>query len=621
MIVDAYVSGGADSILKPINPDVLRAKARVFLQLQDRTRSLVDYARQLHHAQQQAARSELAQAERVAIAATALRLTKLQQATAELARAKTPTEVAVVAVRHGAEAVGASGAALWNAEADGSLTLVGHHGYSDAYVAPSRSIPPGAAVPVMRVFESREAVWAENKSDHARLSPETYEHARAHGHAVAFAAIPLRTNGHALGVLRLTYPGDHAFPAEEKDFLIALARACEQALDRARLYVIEQEARRAAELAIRRKDDFLAILGHELRNPLSAMVTAFELVKSRGGPLPRELAVVDRQVGHLTRLVNDLVEVAQITHGAVELQREAVDASRAIADAISLARPVLDRHAHDVVVTAPSNLVLDADRTRVAQVLANLLTNSAKYTPGAGRIEVIAERADTYARIIVRDNGIGIPQPLLASLFDPFVQGERGLDRHPGGLGIGLTLVKTLVELHGGTVHAESDGLRKGATMTVRWPLSTKRTPTATMPISVPTPPSRVFKVLIVDDNVDAADMLASLLRSLGHEVDVAHDGVSAVDNAIAFQPHVAILDIGLPQRDGYALAEELRRTPASSSTILVALTGYGQPEDRERAFRAGFAHHYVKPLDVRAITALFATLATTADTSSDGSS
>jgi signal transduction histidine kinase/DNA-binding response OmpR family regulator len=607
LIVEAYDIGASDFVIKPITPEVLRAKARVYLQLQERTQSLVDYARQLHEAQQQADRSEALRADGAEFAATARRLAKLQEATAALARAKTPEDVASVAVRLGAEAVDATGAAMWIAGDDDSLILVGQHGYPEGYLDPWTSIPHDAAVPVARAFNSRQPIWAQNESEYRRVAVETYDYARERGGPFSFAAFPLGSNGHALGVLVLIYDREHTFPDEEREFLLALARACEQALDRSRLYVLERTARQAAEESNRRKDEFLAMLGHELRNPLAAMVTAFALLKTRDGELPRELAIIDRQTSHLSQLVNDLVDVARVTRGAITLKREPVRLSSAVTNALELARPVLDQHAHDLVVSVPSDVVVDADRERIAQVLAHLITNAAKYTPGKGRIEIAVERAEAFARIEIRDNGMGIPPALLSSLFEPFVQGERALDRHQGGLGVGLTIVRTLVELHGGRVEAHSEGAGKGSTLTLLWPMSSGRTRTGEVRALIrPAIEPRAFKVLVVDDNVDAADVLASLLSVLGHEVDVAYDGVSAVEHALAFQPDIAFLDIGLPERDGYALAAELRGIESLAHTVLIAVTGYGQPEDRERALRAGFSQHYVKPMDLRTITALF---------------
>jgi signal transduction histidine kinase len=365
-------------------------------------------------------------------------------------------------------------------------------------------------------------------------------------------------------------------------------------------------AKARAYLKLHPRHELLAMLGHELRNPLAAMTSALELIKLRDPQPSREVAILDRQVAHLAHVVGDLVDVARVTQGKIALRREAVCVARAIADAIESVRPLIDQH--DVEIKVPSSLVVDADGHRLLQVLTNLLSNAAKYTPARGRIDIAASDDGEAASIVVRDNGRGIPSTLLQKLFDLFVQGERTPDRREGGLGIGLTLVRTLAELHGGSIEAHSDGPGTGATFTVRWPLATHATPTGqarTLPRPLAGDPIRV---LIVDDNADAAEMLAAVVASLGHEVRLAHDGLTGLDLARRFAPHVALLDIGLPTLDGYELAARLRELPACSDTTLVAVTGYGQPEDRERSRRAGFADHLVKPVDLATLRALLAT-------------
>jgi signal transduction histidine kinase/DNA-binding response OmpR family regulator len=626
LILEAYEIGACDFVVKPIMPDVLRAKARAYLQLQERTRALIQYARKLRESQRRADEAETLLRDREVVEGTARRLKKLQQVTEALADARTPSEVAVAAVRLGAEAVDASAGSIWMATSGGALALAGTHGIPDDYVRPWREIPPDSKLPAMRVLGSGAPLWAEDEADFARLAPEAFEQARAAGRASAFAALPLAIEGRPQGVLVFSYNGQHRFSDEEREFLSALARACEHALERSRLYAVELDARRAAEESTRRaeaanhrKDEFLAMLGHELRNPLAAIVSALDLLKSREGSLSRELTIADRQLSHLTQIVNDLVDVARVTRGTIALRREAVEVARAVADAIELAKPTLAQHAHDLSVAVPADLVVDADRERIVQVLANLLSNAAKYTPGKGRIEVTAKPAGRFVRIDVRDNGVGISEQLMSELFEPFVQGERTPDRALGGLGIGLALVRTVVELHGGRVKAFSEGAGTGATFTIQWPMASNRTRTAESP-AVARPPltTEKLKILVVDDNRDAAELFAALLETVGQEVAVAHDGILAVDVASSFCPHVAFLDIGLPGRDGYALARELRALPSCANTVLVALTGYGQPEDRLRSERAGFAHHYVKPMEMKALAGLLTSIAAELSTMRD---
>jgi signal transduction histidine kinase/ActR/RegA family two-component response regulator len=431
------------------------------------------------------------------------------------------------------------------------------------------------------------------------------------GRPTAFAMLPLVSDGRAIGVVSFGFDLDRAFPDEERRFLAALVRTCEQALDRARLYVAERAARRVAEDANRRKDEFLAMLNHELRNPLWAMVSALGVIdSSRDGATGRELSIISRQVEHLTEIVNGLLDFSQVSRGQIQLRREPVPLASSVTSALDGARPLIDRRAHEISVDIAGDLVVDADRQRLRQVLEHLLTNAVKYTGDHGRIAITAAPDGPFIRISVRDNGRGIAPPLLAELFEPFVQGEQPLDRRDGGLGIGLTLVRTLVELHGGTIEAHSDGPGTGATFTLRWPQGSPGPSPGDGSLAAQPAVAKPRRVLVVDDNSDAADMLAMLLRALGHEVALALDGAAALDSARAFAPHVALLDIGLPGMDGYELARRLRALDTCKQTLLVAVTGYGESGDRQRSKAAGFAHHFVKPVNPVTFKTLLASLA-----------
>jgi PAS domain S-box-containing protein len=360
----------------------------------------------------------------------------------------------------------------------------------------------------------------------------------------------------------------------------------------------ERAARAEAEAANRAKDEFLAMLGHELRNPLAPIATALELLRLQGdGSLGPELAMIERQLRHVQRLVDDLLDVSRITRGKIELARRPAALARIVADAIEGASPLLERRKHRLVVDVPDDLVVDGDPTRLTQVVANLLTNAAKFTPEQGRIEVSAAReGDDGVALRVRDTGAGIAPELLPNVFDLFTQGQRQLDRAQGGLGIGLTLVRNLVEAHGGTVEARSDGPGKGAEFVIRLPAAGQGAPAGDPRPSRPRRRTeRPRRVLVVDDNLDAAEALAWLLRAVGHEVAIAHDGPQALRVAADFAPEVAVLDLGLPVMDGYELAERLRERGTGH---LIAVTGYGQDRDRARARAAGFAAHLVKPVD-----------------------
>lgn len=362
----------------------------------------------------------------------------------------------------------------------------------------------------------------------------------------------------------------------------------------------ERAARFDAEEANRAKDDFLAMLGHELRNPLSPIMTAIQLLKLRGGDgAARELSVIERQTQHLTRLVDDLLDVSRITRGKVTLNRESVELADIVAAAIETASPMIENGRHRLVTKVlTQGLVVDVDRVRMAQVIANLLTNAAKYTPPGGRISVSAAREGRDVVIRVQDTGIGISAELLPRVFDLFVQARQTLARAQGGLGLGLAIVKNLVTMHGGSVSATSEGLGHGSTFTLRLPADDAHAATreaSAQPRTVAQP--RLARVLIVDDNVDGAEMLAEAVGALGYRTAIAHDGPQALQLEAEFAPQIALLDIGLPVMDGYDLAGRLRERRAD--LILIAITGYGQASDREQARGAGFKDHLTKPIDL----------------------
>lgn len=368
-----------------------------------------------------------------------------------------------------------------------------------------------------------------------------------------------------------------------------------------------EEAQREAD---RRKDEFLATLAHELRNPLAPIQNAVHVLCMRelGDPkLSGACAVVKRQVQQLTRLIDDLLDVSRISRGKLELRRERIDLARVVECALETSRPLLTAAGHRYSVALPARpLFVDGDPTRLAQVLANLLNNAAKYTPPGGSIELAVEQDGAGALVHVRDDGIGIPPEMLDRIFDMFVQADTSLGRPHGGLGIGLTLVRSLVEMHGGQVTAASAGPGRGSQFTVRLPLAEGSRPAAGEPASgtAAPPPCRI---LVADDNNDAADTLAMMLELMGHEVHVAYDGIQAVREAEKFSPAVVFLDIGMPGMDGYEVARRLRRSPATRDAFLVAVTGWGQESDRRRSREAGFDHHAVKPLELAELERLLA--------------
>jgi PAS domain S-box-containing protein len=388
--------------------------------------------------------------------------------------------------------------------------------------------------------------------------------------------------------------------------LVGFAKVTRDLTDRRRAED-ERAALAAAEQANRAKDEFLAMLGHELRNPLAPIVTALQLMKLRGDTSSaKEQVIIERQVQHVVRLVDDLLDVSRITQGKIELKHETFELATVVAKAVEIAGPLLEQRRHALSIDVPRHgMRLHADPVRLAQVVANLLTNAAKYTDVEGRIAVAAWRDGHEVVLQVKDNGVGIRAELLPRMFDLFVQGPRAADRSQGGLGIGLTLVRSLVQMHGGTVVALSDGPGQGSAFVMRLPGAAPPPAEATdSKVAKIAKASAPRRVLVVDDNVDAASLLAELCTMMGHEVKVAHDGPQALALLEDFSPEVAVLDIGLPVMDGYELAKRMREKMGPSCR-LVALTGYGQEHDRRRSEEAGFAAHLVKPVDPQRVLSL----------------
>jgi signal transduction histidine kinase len=358
--------------------------------------------------------------------------------------------------------------------------------------------------------------------------------------------------------------------------------------------------------ADRRKDEFLAMLAHELRNPLAAIGYAMQLLSGSPDQLSVATEITQRQVGQLAHLIDDLLDVSRITTNRIQLRKEPVDAGVLVSRAVDTARPAIEQHYHRLVVdVASQEMPLFADPTRIEQVIVNLLANAAKYTPEGGDISVQVYSEDEHAVIKVKDSGIGIPREMLTRVFELFTQVEPTLDRAQGGLGIGLTIVRHLTEMHGGMVSATSEGLGKGTEFSVRLPLSQIRG-AATVPVATPTIRPGL-RVLVVEDNVDTARTMALLLQQLGCETQEVHEGPPVVGAAKSFRPDAILLDVGLPGIDGYQIARLIRQTPELSHVQLIAVTGYGQQQDRERSLNAGFDHHLVKPVQFDSLIAILA--------------
>jgi two-component system CheB/CheR fusion protein len=361
--------------------------------------------------------------------------------------------------------------------------------------------------------------------------------------------------------------------------------------------------------ADRRKDEFLATLAHELRNPLAPLRNSLEVMRratEQGLPTDSPRSIMERQLTHMVRLVDDLLDLSRITRGRIELRLERLDLTSAVNDAVETCRPQIEHRAHRLsVVMPPEPLFVEGDRVRLAQVFTNLLSNAAKYSPPGNEIRVRAGQEDGQAVVRVWDSGIGIPPDLLPHVFDMFSQAVRSHELTQGGLGIGLSLVRGLVEQHQGTVEATSDGPGQGSEFVVRLPLTPATTPSPEAKRTDGAAPPVPRRILVADDNKDAADSLTTMLSLMGHEACAAYDGLGAVETAATFRPDVIVLDVGMPRVDGYEAARRIRKEPWSNGVVLVALTGWGQEEDRARAKNAGFDHHLTKPASVDAIVRL----------------
>lgn len=475
----------------------------------------------------------------------------------------------------------------------------------------SERYPPDPDAPrgVMAVLRTGQAEMAEEISDAILV-----EAARDEGHLdllralglKSYLCVPMAWRGKTLGVLTFA-TAESGRRYNRRDLMVAadLAHRAAVAVENADLYHDLQEANRL-------KDEFLATLAHELRNPLAPLRNALTLLRTEEHDPERVKTthdLMDRQLQQMVRLVDDLLDVSRITRNRIELRKEPVLLSRVIQSAVEISRPLIDAAAQSLTVELPPGPIhLSADPTRLAQVFSNLLNNASKYTEARGRISLVAERNGTGVTIRVKDTGIGIGPAMLGRVFDLFIQEDRSLERAQGGLGIGLTLARRLVEMHGGKIEAQSAGLGKGSEFIVHLPtvssageVSSSRDENRAASVS----PFLPRRVLVVDDNRDSAMTLARLLSRRGHQVEVAFDGEDAIAAAAAFRPEVVLLDIGLPKLNGYDAGRRILQQTRSGNIVLIAVTGWGQEGDRRRALEAGFTHHLVKPVDFEALSRL----------------
>ena len=597
----AYSLGAVDFILTPFAPEVLRAKVRVFVELHQLTEHIRQQSDQrIALAREQAARTAAEDAvRRSAFLAEGGRLLTSTLDAEALARDLTGFSVPFLGLFC-------------------AIALVDEHqrvtraelAWSDPETSTGRRalsvrriIEPAIFSAIERaVATCRREVVEGPLADPAGVRVERLDSNREEQIPLAFrpqsmSIHPLVGRGRTLGVLVVALaPPRERFTPTEMALAEELAGRVGIALDNARLYLQVRDNDR-------RKDEFLAMLAHELRSPLAPIRNAIEVLRMGGSAerLPWARDVIDRQSRQLMRIVDDLLDVSRITSGKIQLKTEDIELGTVLASAVETSRPLIEERRHELTVTPPSRpMYVRGDFARIAQVIANLLNNAAKYTPPGGKVSIAASEEKNHVVFKVSDTGLGIPAPMLDGIFDLFTQLETTLDRAQGGLGIGLTLVKRLVEAQGGRVQAFSAGVNQGSEFTVWLPLVSS----AARPVAAREAPRKVEsrRILIVEDHADTAQTLATLVSLDGHEVKLARDGFQAIEVAPGFRPDVMLIDIGLPGMDGFEIARRMRQLDCGRGCLLVAVTGYGQERDRRQALEAGFDHHLVKPVNVQVL-------------------
>jgi signal transduction histidine kinase len=453
-------------------------------------------------------------------------------------------------------------------------------------------LPPGGGNPTRRMRETTEPLWLREVAPNDGFA------------AGSLICVPLIARGEVLGSITLARAAESGRRYEASDVAVAaiLARRAAAAVENARLYERLREEDR-------RKDEFLATLAHELRNPLAPVRTGLDLLAAKSDPSTEPVrAIMERQLHHMTRLIDDLLDVSRVSRGKIDLHREPLDIAQLVRSALEVSSPALEAARLRLEMKlAPEPVVVDGDRTRLAQVFSNLLNNAAKFTPAGGTVTIEVNRTASEAEVRLTDTGIGIERALLSQVFEMFVQapGPQSRAANQGGLGIGLTLVRRLIDLHGGRVWAESEGPNRGSVFVVRLPLTGKESERALAVSAAARPPTTPRRVLVVDDNIDAARMLVLLLEMDHHVVRRAASGPEALHLIKEFKPEIALLDIGLPGMSGLELARILRADESLKGIVLVAVTGWGQEEDRRRSREAGFDHHLTKPMEASELTAV----------------
>ncbi|HYO58570.1 ATP-binding protein [Archangium sp.] len=538
---------------------------------------------------------------------------RLQIITSALSQALTPGDVARAVLSVTLGGMGAEAGAVYRQRADGSLECLHDVGYPESYARHLRSLPPSANNPAHDAVRTGRELWFRSTADLAAKYPEIVA-LRPLENDHAIAVLPMWVHGQAVGALVLSYPDPRVCGPEELQFLQMLAQQCGQALERARLYEVAEAERQRAEQASRLKDEFLGVLSHELRTPLTAILGWVQLLRTQKLPpekRERALEVIERNARAQTQLVEDLLDVNRIVSGKLRLEVRPTHLEKVIENAVDVVRPAAEaRGIHLQVTLEPQAPPLQGDPDRLQQVVWNLLSNAVKFTPRGGSVTVSLTRGPSHVEIQVRDTGDGIAAGFLPHLFERFSQADASSTRRHGGLGLGLAIVRHLVELHGGTVDAHSAGKGQGATFAVRLPLVAPRTGTAE-PVRASPPPTvrrpidypkeiQGRHILVVDDEKDSRELVATMLQEGKARVSTAASAAQALELLNREPPELLISDIGMPEMDGYALIREVRnRTPEQGGRVpSVALTAYARQEDRAAALQAGFDSHVTKPLE-----------------------
>jgi signal transduction histidine kinase/DNA-binding response OmpR family regulator len=639
-VFHGYSIGAADFMFKPIVPEVLRCKVAVFVELFRKTEELKRQSELIREAEQREHQRKLAESrqcweaeslrhemekERRVSDALAHKAEELAHTVAERERAEQALQLAnsrltmvseianrlllngdprtllPVLYRRFCAQLGVDYYANYLVDGD-RLRLDSYVGLSDAEAEARRWLAVGEEPSGVVAAERRPLIVFDVQSS---TGPILSFHRQVG--LTAIAGYPLLADDRLIGVLVFGSRSRTQLQPDELAMMQVIADQAAMALERARL--IAELKGRAEELAQadRRKDEFLAILAHELRNPLAPIVNSLHLLKeSHDKGSAEAVSMVEKQVRHLVRLIDDLLDVSRITHGKIGLRKERVSLQELAQHAAETCRPLLRSREHQLLVSLEqAPVTVDADPTRLVQIISNLINNAAKYTERRGHIQLTVEHRGNEAVVCVRDDGIGIRPEMLMRIFELFVQADRPSDRAQGGLGIGLTLVDSLVKLHGGRVEVRSDGPGRGSEFQVRLPLAEGcelDTPAAADGVSCAATPLRI---VVIEDNPDIRETLRAILEMSGHHVEVAEDGRRGIELVTGAHPQVALIDIGLPGMDGYTVAQRLRAVDFSERPRLIAMTGYCQAEDRRRALDAGFDAYLVKPVDPQTLTEL----------------